>query len=109
LFAEGVRNGPGRQSVRASRSKLIEAPEPEIQRGENKKAPVPGLAPLEFYLPDDPGERNNVVDTHLELLSTLKAALEAHRGTAATTQPAMPVKPLGEKTRRELCALGYLE
>jgi arylsulfatase A-like enzyme len=108
LFGEGVRHGPTRASVRTARGKLIETLD-ETQHGEGAWAPVAVLAPEELYLPDDRGERRNVVANHSRLAASLRASLDAHRRAGAASPPASTIGPLDEETRERLRVLGYTE
>jgi arylsulfatase A-like enzyme len=108
LFAEAVRNGPGRSSVRNRQGVFIEVPDPSIQRGRVLR-PIPVLAQEELYLPGDPEQKHNAAPERPELLAALKKILEEHQRGAAPNDPPFPAEPLSDEAGRELEAIGYLE
>jgi arylsulfatase A-like enzyme len=107
LFGEGVLHGPTRFSVLTRSGKLIETPEPRVQRGEGRAFPVPVRAREELYLPGDPHESVNLVDAHPALARELAALLQAHRAAAERDEPQGPAAGLGADTRARLRELGY--
>lgn len=107
LFAEGVRHGPARASVRTRQGKLIAALD-DVQHGEAKHAPL-NVAPVELFLPGDRDERFEASAQEPELVRTLEALLAEHRGRAAQAPPPAELEPLTPKLRRQLRALGYAE
>ncbi len=109
LFAEGVRHGPARTSVRTERGKLIETPNLSEQLGEGKGAPVPVRAPLELYLPRDAEEAENRREEEPELVAELLEALMQHRSRAATERAPGASEGVSDETRARLRALGYTE
>jgi arylsulfatase A-like enzyme len=109
LFAEGSRNGPERKSVRSDGAKLIVTPRPSVQGGEGARYPVPVLAPVELYLPDDDAERRNVAQEQAELARTLMERLEPRIKRMPEDHRAGSLEGLDEQTRDQLRALGYAE
>ena len=109
LYAEGVKEGPQRFSVRTDRGKLIETPHPDEQQGEGELYPVPVRARRELYLGDDPAEALNRILDQPSLSEELADLLAAHRSAAAKSQPAIPLQPLDAGTVENLRALGYSE
>jgi hypothetical protein len=93
LFAEGVRHGPARTSVRTREGKLIE------NEAETR----------ELYLAGDRGERSDVADRESALVSSLAELLAAHRARAASAPPGNDIAPLDERLQKQLQALGYAE
>jgi arylsulfatase A-like enzyme len=108
LLAEGIHSGPSRYSVRTSRGKLIETPEPGHQRGLGRRDPVPVRAPLELYLPDDVDEQHNAIDEHPELAAELQALLQVRRPSRPGTLPGPAQRTLNARMLEQLRELGYV-
>jgi arylsulfatase A-like enzyme len=109
LFAEAVRHGPLRYSIRTPQAKLIVTPDVETQHGEGVKFPVPVLAPRELYLSKDTVEAANVVESEPELAGDLSALLGAHRLAKAGVRPNVDAPTVDPETLRRLRSLGYIE
>jgi arylsulfatase A-like enzyme len=108
LFAEAVRNGPGRWSVRTPQGILIEVPDATIQNG-GVLGPIPVLAREELYLPADTAQLKNLAQKRPELLDRLKLLLDEHQRGGARIDPPVPIEALDDEERRKLEAIGYLE
>jgi arylsulfatase A-like enzyme len=106
LFAEAVRHGPARRSIRTAAGKLIVTPEPSVQLGEGQKCAVPVLAPEELYLPDDTGETRNRIAEDAALAATLASPLAAHASRTPAVAGATPAT-VDQETRERLKQLGY--
>lgn len=104
VFAEESHEGNVLTSVRERREsgafKIITANEGNPR----------GLAPVELYaVDDDPGEQANVADTRADELRGITVTLEEARRLAAEGRLESGSVDMDEDTRRQLCALGYIE
>ena len=70
-----------------------------------------GLATVELYrTADDPGEQSNVAEEERERVQALMRTLEeAQRRAAEGAVESNETRELDEDTRRQLCAIGYLD
>ena len=107
LFAEGVRHGPDRRSVRTAAGKLIVSEGP--QRGEGLEFPIPLRAPRELYLADDEAEEKNRFGSGSAIERDLLDALAEREAVAPPPVPAIANPDLDAETREQLEALGYVE
>lgn len=104
VFAEESHEGNVLTSVRERREsgafKIITANEGNPR----------GLAPVELYaVDDDPGEQANVADARADELRGITVTLEEARRLAAEGRLESGSVDMDEDTRRQLCALGYIE
>lgn len=104
VFAEESHEGNVLTSVRERREsgafKIITANEGNPR----------GLAPVELYaVDDDPGEQANVADARADELRGVTVTLEEARRLAAEGRLESGSVDMDEDTRRQLCALGYIE
>lgn len=108
LFAEGVRNGPPRSSIRARDALYIEVLDASIQNGKVLK-PIPVLASEELYLAEDVGQQRNVANRYPALVARLKTELRSHQRRSTPAEPPVAVPALTREERRALESIGYLE
>ncbi len=104
VFAEESHEGNVLTSVRERREsgafKIITANEGNPR----------GLAAVELYaVDDDPGEQANVADSRADDLRGITVTLEEARRLAAEGRLESGSVDMDEDTRRQLCALGYIE
>ena len=111
LFAEGTRHGPQRYSVQTAAGKLIYTPEPEVQSEEGLKWPIPVRAPIELYLPSDPGEERNVAGdpSKADLAETMFRTLAKHIEGAVGAGEETPEPVADDALNERLRELGYVE
>lgn len=107
VYAEAVRNGPPRYSVRTRAAKLILTPDASIQNAEGARAPVPVRAAEELYLADDPEERVNRIDDAPAVAARLRGLLQDRVPTGSGADSAGGFT-VDSGTRARLRELGYV-
>ncbi len=106
VYAEAVRNGPPRYSVRTPEGKLILTPDTAVQNAEGAEAAVSVRAAEELYLGDDPEERVNRIDDAPAVAARPRRLLQARLPTGDGTDAAgFTIDP---GTRARLRELGYV-